>query len=247
MGLTIISPASSFVQFPGDNTVSHCIHGTFTQCLPVFAEADVAFQFIVQADTVGEADALCSPYNSNLQIGLVRACNQVGFDVEFNELPDRFRISSLQVLYNWEHGFPGMIAEMPVGECFYIRIIIDEVTTGCSNCFERIGDDCFSSVVEYGNDENFGGFNYCNSGGVDTPEGATCDPTVVTFTNVPTISIPYTTSMQDKYGAVPTVQVWIYVGGELQNVGVVATFDAMPPTMINVDFGGVSSGICIIR
>lgn len=246
MGLTILTPTNSFVRFDGENTVNHCIHGSFTQCLPVFAEADVAFQFMVQADTVAEADALCSPYNSNLQIGLVRDCDQEAFDVEFGELPDRFRISDLQVLYNWEHGFPGMLAEMAVGECFYVRIIVEE-ETACSNCFERIGDDCFSSVVEYGNDENFGGFNYCNSGGVDTPEGETCEPTVVTFTNESSLSIPYTTSMQDKYGAVPTVQVWIYIDGELQNVGVVATFDAMPPGVINVDFGGINSGIIVIR
>lgn len=246
MGLTIITPANSFVRFDGENTINHCIHGSFTQCLPVFAESDVAFQFIVQADTVGEADALCSPYNSNLQIGLVRDCNQETFDVEFGELPDRYRISDLQVLYNWTHGFPGMLQEMAVGECFYIRIVIEFETTGCSNCFERIADDCFSSVVEYSNDENFAGFNYCNSGGVDEST-ATCDPTVITFTNVPNISIPYTTSLQNKYGQVPTVQVWIYVDGELQNVGVTATFDTMPPGVINVDFGGTSSGIIVIR
>jgi len=247
MGLTILTPTNSFVRFDGENTVNHCIHGSFTQCLPVFGEADVAFQFMVEADTVGEADDLCSPYNSNLQIGLVRDCGQEAFDVTFSELPDRFRISDLQVLYNWPHGFPGMLAEMAIGECFYVRVVVDETVTGCSNCFERIADDCFSSVVEYGNDENFAGFNYCNSGAVDSGEAATCDPTVVTFTNVATLSIPYTTSLQDKYGQVPTVQVWIYVDGVLQNVGVVATFDAMPPNFINVDFGGTSSGIVVIR
>lgn len=245
--LSILTPTNSFVRFDSDNTVTHCIHGTFTQCLPVFAEADVAFQFMVQADTIEEADALCSPYNSNLQIGLVRDCDQEGFDVEFNELPDRFRISDLQVLYNWPHGLPGMIAEMAVGECFFIRVIVEE-TEACSNCFERIADDCFTSVVEYGNDENFAGFNYCNSGGVDSGgDTATCEPTIITYTNVATLSIPYTTSMQDKYGAVPTVQVWMWIDGELQNVGVTANFDAMPPSFINIDFGGISSGIVTVR
>lgn len=245
--LTINTPDNSFVRFDGENTVTHCIHGSFTQCLPVFAEADVAFQFVVEADTIEEANALCSPYNSNLQIGLVRDCEQEAFDVEFAELPDRYRISDLQVLYNWPHGFPGMLAEYAVGECFYIRVVVEE-TTACSNCFERIGDDCFSSVVEYGNDENFAGFNYCNSGGIDTPDGETCEPTVIEFTNVTSLSIPYITSMQDKYGPVPTVQVWIYDGsGDLVNMGVVATFDAMPPTVINIDTGGLASGIVVIR
>lgn len=246
MGLTILTPAAAFVRFDGENTINHCIHGTFTQCLPVFLESDIAFQFVIQADTVEEADALCSPYNSGLQIGIVRSCLDEGFAVEFDELPDRYRISDLQVLYNWEHGLPGMIGEIEIGECFYIRVIVGE-TTGCSNCFQRIPDDCFTSVVEYGNNENFAGFNYCNGDGIDTPSGEACEPQLVEFTNQSSISIPYTTSMQEKYGTVPTVQVWINVDGVLTNVGVVATFDAMPPNFINVDFGGPASGILVIR
>lgn len=245
MGLIIITPVSSFVRFDGENTVTHCVHGTFKQCLPVYAEADIAFQFVVQADTIDEADALCSPYNSGLEIGLVRECGQEAFDVEFNELPNRYRISDFQVLYNWEHGFPGMIGEMEIGECFHIRVVVGE-TTGCSNCFQRVPDDCFTSVVEYGNDENFGGFNYCNGDGIDEVNG-NCDPTVIEFTNKANLTIPYTTSMKDKYGVVPTVQIWIYVDGVLQNVGVVATFDTMPPDNIIIDFGGVSSGVVVIR
>lgn len=245
MGLSIVTPVSSFVRFDGENIVTHCIHGTFKQCLPVYAEADIAFQFIVQADTEAEADALCSPYNSNLQIGLVRECDQETFDVEFDELPDRYRISPLQVLYNWEHGFPGMISEMEMGECFHVRVIVGEVTD-CSNCFQRVPEDCFTSVVEYGNDENFAGFNYCNGDGIDA-DVDDCDPTVIEFTNKESLSIPYTAQMVDKYGQVPTVQVWIYVDGELQNVGVVTSFDAMPPNFINVGFGGNSSGIIIVR
>lgn len=245
MGLTIVTPTSSFVRFDGENTITHCIHGVFTQCLPVFAEADIAFQFIVQADTEAEADDLCSPYNSGLQIGLVRTCQDEGFAVEFDELPDRYRISELQVLYNWEHGFPGMIGAIEVGECFFIRVIVGE-TTDCSNCFQRVPDDCFTSVVEYGNEENFAGFNYCNGDGIDT-EAEDCEPTIIEFTNIESISIPYTASMVAKYGQVPTVQVWIYVDGVLQNVGIVASFDAMPPNFINVGMGGVSSGIIVIR
>lgn len=245
MALIIVTPTGSFIRFDGEHLITHCIHGTFKQCLPVYAEADIAFQFVVQADTEAEADDLCSPYNSNLQIGLVRDCDQETFDVEFDELPTRYRISPLQVLYNWEHGFPGMIGEMEVGECFHIRVIVGE-TTGCSNCFQRVPEDCFTSVVEYGNDENFAGFNYCNGDGVDV-EAEDCEPTVIEFTNRESLSIPYTAQMQAKYGAVPTVQVWIYVDGVLQNVGTVATFDAMPPSFINVGFGGMSSGIIVIR
>ena len=246
MGYIVISPSNSFVQFGSTNVVTHCVHGTFKQCLPVYAEADIAYQFVVQASTTEEADALCMAYASGIQMGIVQDCDQEGFTFEFTEEPERFRISDLQVLYNWPHGVEGMIGNIENGECFYIRVIVGD-TTACTNCFQRVPDDCFTSVIEYRNDENFAGFNYCNAGAVDSGDTATCDPTVIQFVNQATLSIPYTTSLQDKYGPVPTVQVWVYIDGELQNVGVVATFDAMPPNFINVDFGGVSSGIVVIR
>jgi hypothetical protein len=248
MGYIIITPASSFVRFDGENTIEHCIHGTFTACLPVYGEDDIAFQFVVQADTVEEADLLCLPTESGIRIGIIKDCDNEAydFDAEFTSAPERFRISSLQVLYNWPHGMEGMIGAIQPEECFHVRVIIDNVNY-CTNCFQRVPDDCFTSVIEYGNDENFGGFNYCNSGAIPSGESTTCDPTVITFTNQSSIVIPYTTSLQDKYGTVPTVQVWIYIDGVLTNAGVVATFDAMPPTLITVDPGGVSSGIIVIR
>lgn len=245
MGYTVITPQNSFVRFDGEHSVTHCVHGTFTQCLPVYTEDDVYFQFVVQADTEEEAGALCSPY-SNIRVGLVTDCNQEDFTVEFEEVPDRFKISDLQVLYNWSHGFPGMFGGIGIEECFYIRVIVDDVNY-CSNCFQRIPNDCFTSVVEYGNDENFAGFNYCNAGAIDSGGELDCNPEIYEFTNQSEMTIPYTQSLIDRFGQVPTVQAWIYVGSELTNVGIVATFDAMPPTQIHFDFGGVSSGIIIIR
>lgn len=245
MGYVIISPPASFVFFDSENTVQHCIHGSFTSCLPVYAEDDIAFQFVIQADTPEEAAALCTPYGDGIDIGIVRDCDQEAFDVEFTEEAERFRISSLQVLYNWPHGLPGMIGEIDNEECFHVRVVVGE-DQFCTNCFQRVPDDCFTSVVQYGNDDNFAGFNYCNSEEAIDAE-VTCEPYVVTFTNKETLVIPYTTSLQDKYGTVPTVQVWVYVDGVLTNVGITATFDAMPPTSISFDFGGTSSGIIVIR
>lgn len=246
MGYNIITPSASFVRFDGETTVQHCIHGEFTTCLPVYAEDDIAFQFVVQADTPEEAAALCTPYGSGIDIGIVRECAQEAFDVEFTEMPERFRISALQVLYNWPHGVPGMIGEITAGECFHIRVVVDGVNY-CTNCFQRIPDDCFTSVVDYGNEDNFAGFNYCNGDGVNEDTDI-CTPYVVTFTNQSSIVIPYTASLSDRFGAVPTVQVWVYDEfGNLLNMGVTGVFDAMPPTTITVDPGGVSSGIIVIR
>lgn len=245
---TIITPTNSFVRFDSSGAVEHCIHGTFLTCLPVYAESDIAFQFVVQTETEEEADALCTPGSSGIEIGLVRECDQVGFTVEFEELPERFRISPLQVLYNWPHGVPGMIGNVPVTECFYIRVVLGEVDY-CTNCFQRMADDCFTSVIEYSNEDNFAGFNYCNAGAVDSPaDTGTCAPEIYTFTLQTNMTIPYTASLQAKFGTVPTVQAWVYdEDGVLTNMAITATFDAMPPTSISLDFGGISSGIVIIR
>lgn len=214
-------------------------------CLPVLNESDIAFQFVVQADTVEEADALCTLDGSGIDIGLVTDCDQLEFDVEFSELPERYRLSSFQVLYNWPHGFPGMLGFYSLNDCFYIRLVIEE--TYCSNCFQRIGNECFSSVIDYGNNDDAFGFSYCNSNPIDSEAGM-CEPYIVEFVNQTTLVIPYTSFLSDKFGDIPTVQVWIYDGsGQLVNMGITATFDAYPVTTINFDFGGLASGVIIIR
>lgn len=247
MAYSIITPTNSFVRFDNEAPESHCIHGTFKDCLPVYAESDVAFQFVVQAETVEEANALCTLGDTGIQIGLISDCDQEGFDVLFDELPERYRISELQVLYNWPHGLPGMLGFYNEGDCFFVRVIVDEVVR-CSNCFQRIPDDCFTSVLEFGNDENFAGYNYCNAGEATVDGSTVCEPTIVEFVNKETLTIPYTAGLSSMYGVVPTVQVWIYdVDGNLVNMGITASFDAIPPTVINFDFGGLASGVIVIR
>lgn len=248
MAYSVITPTNSFVRFDNTGSFTHCIFGTIKQCLPVLEESDIAFQFVIEADTEGEIDALCVPGESGIEMGILQDCDQEGFTSEFTEFPDRYRISPLQLLYNWPHGVPGMTGNIPVTECFYIRLIVAEEVY-CSNCFQRIPNECFTSVIEYGNDDNFAGFNYCNSGAIDSGgDTGTCEPEVYSFTNQATMVIPYTASLQAKFGDVPTVQAWLYdENGQLTNMGIQATFDAMPPTTISFDFGGTASGIIILR
>lgn len=247
MAYNILTPQNSFIRFDGAYSFTHCIHGEFTECLPVYEESDIAFQFVVEVDTEAEADALCEPYTSGIEMGIILDCDQVGFTSEFTEQPERYRISTLQVLYNWTHGMTGMVGNVDIGQCFYVRVVVNEVNY-CTNCFQRIPDPCFTSVIEYGNDENFAGFNYCNAGAIDSGgDTGTCEPEIYSFTNQEQVVIPYTASLVDRFGAVPTVQVWTYVDGVLMNVGVVANFDAMPPTTITINNGGPSSGVIIIR
>ena len=244
MGYEIISPRNSFVQFDVIAPTPHCIWGDMNKCLPLLEDTDVTFQFIIRADTVEEADALCSLTNNLVDIGLVRDCNQLDFDVVFGQMPERFRLDDLDVLYNWNWGLSGAVAEYDIAECFGVRVAIDGINH-CSNCFQRISSDCFSSVLEYGNDEDGFGFAYCSGGSIpsDGPVGD-CLPTEIEFTFESTLSIPYTAALAAKYGTIPSVQVWIYdIGGELVNMGIVASFDALPPTLINIDLGGPASGV----
>ena len=248
MAIRIKSPRFSFVQFDESDVISSCQFADFTLCLPVYEDSDVNFQFILETDTEGEADVLCDLQNDLLEIGIADNCSD-SIILPFEQKTERFRISKKQVLYNWSHGLPNFGTVVSIGKCFVIKIILQDVyytTEFCSNCFQRISDPCHTSVVEYGNDDNAFGFDYCGGSAVDdVPE--TCEPTFIQFTNQPNIAIPYTAQLQAKYGQAPTVQVWIYDGTELVDMGIRVSFDGFPPTVITADFGGVSSGVIKIN
>jgi hypothetical protein len=245
MAVNINSPRFSFVQFSESSVVQSCEFRDMHLCLPVYEYTDVAFQFVVVTDTEDEADELCDLTNTKVSIGIVESCAD-DFLIEFAAKPTRFRIAPKQVLYNWTHGLPDFDLSIEVGECFYIKILvdIDSGYTACSNCFQRIAQPCHTSVVEYGNEENAFGFNYCNSEEEDI-DGDECVPTIIQFPpGTETLVIPYTASMQAKYGNMPSVQVWIYdENSELVDMGIRVAFDAYPPTELRIDMGGPASGI----
>lgn len=249
MAYSIQSPPQSFVQFSETGVIDHCLFDNLRFCLPVYEPNDVAFQVYING-TDSEIDALCGVYGAPIAIGIVNACDDEDFLLEFtanpyNDVPELFRLSDTQLLVNWAHGVPGFTSVIGYNECFKIRIQIG-LFQFCSNCFERTSDNCFTSVIEYSADENAFGFNYCGSGAA-TDGDLSCEPTIVTFTNQSTLSIPYTASLQAKYGSVPTVQVWVSDGTNLVNMGITATFDAYPPSVLGFDFGGEASGIIVIR
>lgn len=250
MALQVTSPVHSFVQFGETGTYTHCIFGNYTFPLPVFEYTDVAFQFYLTG-TITEIDALCGPYGTGVRVGIVNDCEDGAFLLEFtgnpyNDVPEIYRLSETQLLVNWAHGLPGFESAISVEECFHIRIQIG-ASTWCSNVHKRTADSCFTSVIDYTNDENFAGFNYCFSGAVEVDEVGSCEPTIIQFTNQSTLTIPYTQSMKDAYGDVPSVAIWISDGTNLVNMGVTATFDSYPVNVISADFGGPASGIIVIR
>lgn len=256
MALSIINSANSFIRFGDPAADPLCIWGNINFCLPVFDDEDVYFQFVVQGTEL-EINSLCTQDMGEIEVALVRTCNTTPLKI-FTEKPTRSRLSETQVLYNWMHGVPEFGSVVAEGECFKIQVTIEATPYGypdaslvsCSNCLERIADDCYTSVVEYSNEEDAFGFKYCAGGAVPSgdEDETDCDPTVVTFIGVATLNIPYTALLQSKYGVIPTVQVWIYDGtGQLINMGITAGFDGYPPTMIELDFGGSASGIVVIR
>lgn len=242
MAYRIITPPQSFVQFGESSTVESCNFPGIDLCLPVFAADDIAFQFVIEGDTKEETDELCDLMAASVTVGISDEC--IGeMMLEFTQKPDRFRLSDTQVLYNWQHGVPGFTTIVPITGCFFIRIGILGYNF-CSTCFQRISSECHTSVLEYGNDDDAFGFNYCNSVPVDSEGGGVCDPTFITFTNESTLNIPYTAQLQDKYGQMPTINTWIYnEQGVLQKMTISQQMDTFPPSMLMFDFGGSSSGV----
>ena len=245
MAISILSPVNSFVQFTEVDVIDSCEFPPQRFCLPVFADNDVFFQFVLVTDTKEEADTLCDLTNGYIQIGIAQSCEDDPVLI-FEEKPERFRLDDTHVLYNWMKGLTDFGTVISIAECFHIKIIVQGVYNlfeFCSNCFQRIADVCHTSVIEYGNEDNFAGFFYCSGSVIDGAD-STCEPLIISFTNKENIEIPYTTQLQLKYGDVPSVQTWIYNDdGDLQSMGIVAKFDGFPPTKIKIDFGGFASGI----
>lgn len=249
MALQIVSPIHSFVQFAEMGTFNHCVFGNYSFPLPVFEYTDVAFQFFL-IGTSEEIDSICGPYGTSVQVGIVSDCEDDNFLVEFtnnpyNDVAEIFRLSDTQLLINWQHGLPGFDAEVAIGGCFHIRVQVGD-SKWCSNFHKRTADNCFTSVIDYTNEENFAGFNYCSSGAISIDE-TTCEPTIIQFTNQSILTIPYTQALRDAYGDAPSVQVYISDGSSLVNMGITVTFDNYPVNTIRADLGGPASGILIIK
>jgi hypothetical protein len=252
MAIKIKTPSASFIQFDTDlDTQEHPIFGTISVCLPVIEEDDLAFQFVLEADTKAEADQLAAIASTNTHVGIASNYGYQNTLLQFSGTPERFRLSDLQVLYNWTDGIPGFKTVVKENDCFVLEVVVllNAITYKFhSNCFERLTDSAFTSIIDYGSDDNAFGFNYCASGALEPDSLATCAPTVIEFTSETNLTIPYTASLKAAYGSTPTVQVWIYEdSGDLVNAGIQAQLDAFPPNTLSFDFGGVASGIIVIK
>lgn len=256
----VTQPKFSFVRFDDLDVHETCHPAGVEFCFPVFDQNDIAFQFIVETDTEAQADELCDLAHAKIKVGIIDPNGgSPGFEVNwlvnytgapFLNKPERFRIGPKKVLYNWDAGVPSFEDYREVGQCFQfvVQVIFSFTTlTAVSNCFQRIAEDCYTSILEYGSDKNAFDFIYCGTFEDETDSGSgsnECAATIVPFSNQSILNIPYTPTMFDQYGELPTVEVYIYnVGtGKFDYTIVSKTLDAVPPTMITVDMGGPGSG-----
>lgn len=249
MAIVIISPKFSFVNFTESLTVDSELWPDLYEVLPVVEDSDVWFQFILQTDTKAEADTLCADMGSIVKLGIANSCAENNI-LNFTDLPERYRIDDTHVLYNWVHGLPLFGTVIDDGECFIIKITINDgmdSTHFCSGLFKRYLNSAFTAVLDYTNSDNFADFDYCGGVSIDQ-QAVDCTPTEISFTNQTVLDIPYTALLQSKYGVVPTVQCWVRdISGNLRNPGLEITLDAFPPTNIHVDLGGMASGILKIQ
>jgi hypothetical protein len=242
MSYSIITPRFSFVRFDGSElTGESCNFADINFALPVFAVDDLAWQFVISTDEVDDTE-LCSASATPLQMGIVLDCGDAGLLYEFTGVPQRFLVATGQVLFNWTHGVQGLYDNVEIGECFYVKIIF-EGNEWCSNKMQRIGDDCHTTVLEYGADENAFGFAYC-AGELVGDATDPCEPLFVTFNNKSTLTLPWTASLANRYGDAPSIQTWIYDSdGLLTRMLIREAMDAYPPTYLTFDFGGPASGV----
>ncbi len=249
--MVIQSPKFSFVQFGETDFVDQNCMFDFSLCLPIVTPTDVAFQFYIALDDEVEADAFQAD-PSVLEL-LMENDTFVGGELLIPGTPEIFKINPITFLVNVALSWTG-VTVLEDGQCFNLiaRIGVYEART---NCFQKINEDgeadCDTALIEYGNEEDGFGFKYCLGEGdliIDEPGGATCEPTLITFTNKSILTIPYTSTLISKHGLIPTVQVWIYDdNGDLVNMNIRAAFDSMPPTLLKFDFGGTASGIIKIK
>ncbi|MEO9145097.1 MAG: hypothetical protein ABI237_06020 [Ginsengibacter sp.] len=128
----ITSPKYSFIQF--GSSADACCQGINDVTLPVFAGTDLQFQVV-----------------SDSSISSVDVVNENGDVISTN--------SGFTSLGNNIYAFTGTIdiTGLACEQCFQLKI-----STALSNIFKKVCDDCYTSLLEYYNDEDYAGFLYCN-------------------------------------------------------------------------------------
>jgi hypothetical protein len=123
-------------------------------CLPVFDASDISFQIKIDTDIE----------DFTTQTPIVEV--QVG-ETKYNVTEATVNIELIaDTIYSVSYVFEGsnLLDNVDIGECFNIVISfeVDEVryTSTSITCLQRVADTCFTSKLEYSNNENAFGFIY---------------------------------------------------------------------------------------
>ncbi|MDB5200587.1 MAG: hypothetical protein JWO92_2550 [Chitinophagaceae bacterium] len=174
--MEIISPTYSFIKFDAPEAENNCCDGDEVFCIPVIKDNDIVFQFIISGDNLTEGNTIFDTVPENIQLILLGGSDNTPATVAANTLRnwtiddtlsfEKNRTAANQVTYLWRNIFKDILTLIDCDECFQLAI---KATIGdadplvsISNCLIRKCDECFTSVLEYYNDEDYAEFMYCN-------------------------------------------------------------------------------------
>ena len=175
--INIVSPKFSFVNFNVIPEIEKCCMGDNNVCLPVIKDNDLVFQFSINTDTSGDADSVFATDLSNIQLILldVSGSDLYNFTATDSLNFEKYRTGPTQVTYLWRNPLTGLTTGVhPLVECdqcfsFKISVTINfswttetSVAIATSNCFIRKCGDCYTSVLEYYNADDYADYKYCS-------------------------------------------------------------------------------------
>jgi hypothetical protein len=181
MSVTTISPKYSFVNF---NSIieDKCCVGESSVALPVIEETDLVFQIKLNTETIAESNFIYAMPIASFQLLLYSGVGNISllpfqnlvrnWTVADNLFFERYRTGATEITFLWRKNLKDIKTLIPCNECFEIAFYIPVINFGggapnqsvlhFSNVFVRKCNDCFTSVLEYANNENYADFEYCN-------------------------------------------------------------------------------------
>lgn len=152
----IVFPKYSFIKFGFSSP-------DFGYCLPIIEDSDFTFQVLSKSTTAAEADTVWALPVDSWKLILVdnNGAELRNWTVTDGYVFSRYRVSDTNIIFYWSLPFNEFDSLVDCGECFNLKLVTPDETY-FSNCFKRICEDGYLTILEYWNDEDYAEFNYCN-------------------------------------------------------------------------------------
>ncbi|MDF2381326.1 hypothetical protein JMG10_07610 [Nostoc ellipsosporum NOK] len=167
----ILSPKYSLVDF-NPSTPPACCQGADEIVLPVAANDDLIFQVRVKAISVAAANVIFEHPAEAMQLRLASLDGSVihNWTVTDGLLFEKYRTDIDEITYLWRVPLAGLTEDLvDCDQCFRLQVMgtftfdSEPEQVQCnSNVFRRICNSCYTSVIEYFNEESYADFHYCN-------------------------------------------------------------------------------------